>query len=394
MEKLFQVMNLNNQKKVGNLTSEAKGKVKSTKHFPIFNIDNGEYIFKPLSKTKPYTTPLFAYSEVYWSYIVKTYFDNQAPLYRLAIYENMSKEQEKYYNKGTIVKNLVNQKQKLVNIYEYFLDHPENNLDIENYINYCEKFYDYKNILETKFLKSNPQLGRKVAEQILLSILRGDQNYHYENVNLIAEGGQIIDVAPPIDYEFSTMFFCPEFLDKHIMAVDAFYNSLIPISQDWLQTIMSESGMSKEEVMEKFQSANYRNLITIIKLYPDLITEFLAKLNKLMQDINTLKITDENNFITPFNSYYFQVGQFRYKQKDEEAAKKAEDLLKLVAIDKEKCFNEIIKETYFSAYYLTNIIQKYQALISLDIPNLENLTFEETEKILNEKTNFKRVLFK
>ena len=99
MEKLFQVMNLDNQKKVGNLTSEAKGKVKSTKHFPIFNIDNEEYIFKPLSKTKPYTTPLFAYSEVYWSYIVKTYFDNQAPLYRLAIYENMSKEQKKYYNR-------------------------------------------------------------------------------------------------------------------------------------------------------------------------------------------------------------------------------------------------------------------------------------------------------
>lgn len=390
MENLFNVQNLDIKDKVGNLTSEAKGKVKSTKHFPIFKIGKKDYIFKPLSKTKPYTTPLFAFSEVYWSYIVKNYFNPQTPLYKLAIYENMSNEQEKYYNKGTIVPSLVNEKQKLVNIYEYFLKHPEDNLNIANYVNYCEMFYDYKAILETKFLKENPQLGRAIAEQILLSILRADQNYHYENINLICEDGRITSVAPPIDYEFSTMFFCPDFLDKHISAIDNFYSSLVPITQAFLDIVPQEL----KNNIAQIQSANYKNLITICKLYPDLVSDFITKLEHLKQDILHLEIQDKDNFITKLNSYYFQVGQFRYKQNNEPAARKAEQELKLETIDKEKCFQEVIKETYYITNYLIYLLPKYQKLVALDIPDLESLTYEEVEKIINEKTNFKKVLFK
>ena len=72
---LFNVINLDIQNKNGNLKSEAHSNVKSTKYFPTFLIDDKTYIFKPLSKTKPMTTPLFAYSEVYWSYIINKYFE-------------------------------------------------------------------------------------------------------------------------------------------------------------------------------------------------------------------------------------------------------------------------------------------------------------------------------
>ena len=63
-KELFKVIDLENKEKIGNLKTEAHSQVKSTKHFPIYMIDGKKMIFKPLSKTKPLTTPFFAYSEV------------------------------------------------------------------------------------------------------------------------------------------------------------------------------------------------------------------------------------------------------------------------------------------------------------------------------------------
>lgn len=90
--------------KTKNLTREAQGIVKSKKYFPVFKEQGQEYIFKPLSKTKPFSTPYFAYSEVYWSTIINKYFDKSTPIYRLAIYKNI--EDEKKYHHGTVVKSL------------------------------------------------------------------------------------------------------------------------------------------------------------------------------------------------------------------------------------------------------------------------------------------------
>ena len=70
MDSLFNVIKLNYKDKNGVLVTEAHSQVKSKKSFPIYTINNKKMIFKPLSKTKPLTTPLFAYSEVYWSYII------------------------------------------------------------------------------------------------------------------------------------------------------------------------------------------------------------------------------------------------------------------------------------------------------------------------------------
>ena len=41
----------------GNLKAEAVGVVKGEKHFPVFE---GDVVFKPLTKSKPLSTPLFA----------------------------------------------------------------------------------------------------------------------------------------------------------------------------------------------------------------------------------------------------------------------------------------------------------------------------------------------
>lgn len=55
--------------KSGNLNAEAV--VKGEKHFPVFE---GKLVFKPLTKSKPFSGPLFAYAEVFWSWLIDTYF--------------------------------------------------------------------------------------------------------------------------------------------------------------------------------------------------------------------------------------------------------------------------------------------------------------------------------
>ena len=135
MNDLFKVINLDNKTKIGNLTVEAHSSVKSTKYFPIYEIKNKQYIFKPLSKTKPLTTPLFSYSEVYWSYIIKKYFNPNTPRYYLAISKDIVKEQPKYYDKGVVVESLTPHDEKLINLYDYFIKNPEPSINIKDYIN-------------------------------------------------------------------------------------------------------------------------------------------------------------------------------------------------------------------------------------------------------------------
>ena len=84
--------------RTGNLTAEAVGVVKGEKYFPVFE---GGMVFKPLTKSKPFSTPLFAYAEVFWSEVIRGYFV-EAPQYRLAFCEGYEKEVPKYYDYGTV----------------------------------------------------------------------------------------------------------------------------------------------------------------------------------------------------------------------------------------------------------------------------------------------------
>ena len=214
MDSLFNVIELNYKDKNGVLETEAHSQIKSKKCFPIYTINNKKMIFKPLSKTKPLTTPLFAYSEVYWSYIINKYFDDRAPRYYLAISKDIEKENPKYYEKGVLVECINSNGEKIINLYDYFIDNPEENIDIKDYVNYCMKNYDYTKILLSNFINKNKYIGEEIAYQILLSMLRQDQNFHYENMNFI-KTEKSLSVAPPIDFEFSTPFLYPDKDDKY-----------------------------------------------------------------------------------------------------------------------------------------------------------------------------------
>ena len=65
----FKSIDLNQEKLVGFLNSK--------KAYPIFEIDNEKYLYKPLSLTKPYVTDISLFGEVYWSFILQKYFDKR-----------------------------------------------------------------------------------------------------------------------------------------------------------------------------------------------------------------------------------------------------------------------------------------------------------------------------
>ena len=375
MDDLFKVTNLNINQKVRNLDIKAMGEVKSTKFFPVFKLNNQEYIFKPLSKTKPRLSPLFSYSEVFWSYVYQHYFENQAPQAKLAVVEGMSKEQPKYYDKGILIPNMLNSNQKLISLYEFFLNHPDKNVNIKSYINYCEYFYNYRDILKSSYLEANPNLNKQIAKQILLSILRADQNFHYENINFIMENEQIIQVAPAIDFEYSTMFYLVDKPIKHHFYMQEYLKSMYPISQ--------------AEDVQSLSLENVKSIATIVELYPEIVYQFLENLDTFNNAIANFKITDEDNFITSFNSDSWQIGHEEFKNHDLKAARELAKQIPLVNIDKDQVFDQIITEVKLEIIFLKEILNFYLKAYQKQPTNLASLTIEQLEDLVGHKYTLK-----
>lgn len=324
--------------RIRNLTAEAKGKVKSQKFFPVYLKDGKEEIFKPISKTKPLATPLFAYSEVFWSTVINTYFDSKAPVYRLAICNGYSEEVPKYHNYGVIVPSIVEEDEKLINLIEYFKENPDEAFDKENYTNYCMRLYDYTPVFNTNLICKNQELGEQLALQILISILKADQNYHYENVGFICKNGKVLRFAPPIDHEFSSMFIYMDNLESnHLLLEDFFKNLIIKQPQTTEEKIFAE-------LYKQFPGIN-TNLELIVERYENVVEKFLEILDVFIYDLehNPINLKD-NNYLFPFNTDNYRAGIVQYKNNDIETAKRILDSLKQSTVDIEQISQQIHKE--------------------------------------------------
>lgn len=380
---MYCVKSLDYYNRTGNLKSEASGVVSSTKYFPTY----GDKIFKPLSKIKPLSTPLFAYAEVYWSNIINRFIDDKTPIYSLARCFNIDKEQAKYYDKGTLVDNVLGEGEYLVNILELFRMYPDENVDIDNYINYCEMIYDFEIILKSNFFIEHKDLARKLAEQVLTSILRRDDNYHYENVSLIFKDGKVKYAAPMIDMEFSQFFMYPDELDTHEAKFSLYDDGMCPIFN-------YDDNLSYEENVVKFldvvengsihdnfsRSRSYllmRNIRCITLMFPDLVEEFISKLNKIKEYVISHDITFNQEFLSIFSSSDWEATRMIYKENKSEddksvmyARKRALD--KQIILD-EKEFNDRLKrEVLFSIDHLIEVLNMFIGLVNKQLPDLRN----------------------
>ena len=206
MEFDFGIRHLDYNQRKGMILKDSVGVVKCKKAFPIYDIDGRDELFKPLSKTKPWSTPFFAISEVFWSTIINHFFDSNAPIYKLAICDGYEEAYPSRYSKGVLVPSIIKEDEELLNLLEYYRAHPCDSVDIDKYKNFCGQYYDYTSILNSPVFQDNRALGSSLAYQILLSLLKNDLNFHYENVAFITKSGQITSLAPPIDHEFSLPF--------------------------------------------------------------------------------------------------------------------------------------------------------------------------------------------
>lgn len=374
MENLFRVINLENKDKIGNLDVEAHSQVKSKKYFPIYLIDGKKMIFKPLSKTKPYTTPLFAYSEVYWSYIINKYFDSKAPRYYLATSKGIEEEQPKYFEQGVLVESVNPNDEKMINLYDYFTANPDPSVDIENYINYCMENYDYTQILSSEFIKNNKEIGEGLAYQILLSILRQDQNFHYENVSFFSNSDRV-SLVPPIDFEFSTPFLFPDNREKYAKEQNAYTASVAIRYEDDEMTKMCKFLQSQGLFM--LNNINTRNICQIVRLYPEVVSKFIKNLDKLIEDLPSIALSDKDNYIGPLNSEYWQIGHAYYKENDKEKTEKLKEEIRLNPIDKESTFSRISSDVLGFCKQLSLSLKIYLISHYVGITNLEDVTIKE-----------------
>ena len=388
-----EILNFNINNKVRNLSNKASGVVSSTKYFPVFIHDNEEVIFKPLSKTKPYSTPLFSYSEVYWSYLINKYIDNNTPIYNLAYCKGLSYEQDKYYEKGCIVRNILDKDESLINILELYKKYPDNLVDIDDYINYCEVQYDYSNILNSTFFLNNKDIGEKLAEQILCSILRRDDNYHYENVSLIEKNNKIIGVAPIIDQEFSQMFMYPDKEDVHKLKFSYYDEGMLPIfNYDEELSYVENYDIFVDRIkndniydmLDKYKYCNLRkNLYTIVDLYPDMVVEFINKLKLMKEEIINLDISFDKEFIGSFSSDDWVPTRMIYKDKisiDNDSykiAKKISDNNK-IELDEDEFNSNLKKEVIWSIDKLIDSLSLYLDVKNRKIIDLKNYKNDKT----------------
>ena len=306
--------------RTGNLTAEAVGVVKGEKYFPVFE---GGMVFKPLTKSKPFSTPLFAYAEVFWSEVIREYFV-EAPQYRLAFCEGYEKEVPKYYDYGTVSPLLYQAGESLLNLLEFFRMYPDEKVDIDQYVNYCQMFYDYTTIFEATYFQEHPQIAKELAMQVLLSILKGDQNYHYENVAfLCGADGEIHGMAPMIDHEFSTCFMFPDNLSRHNYWFGELQRSIEgkPVQPDEYKDFPNEK---ERRLMEKSATCLHRNLVYIKEHYPEVTASFLKNASRLKRDLlqkrESFFIRKAKDYPDHANSDAYRIGKARYKDHDEEKA--------------------------------------------------------------------------
>lgn len=353
-------------KRAGNLINESKSEPISKKDFPYFYEDGKKIIFKPLSKTKPLTTPMFGYSEVVWSTIFHHFFDEKIPIYHLAECTGIEEAMPSKYNTGVIVESVCSDSEYIMSLYEYFLLHPEaivaENIN-DDYVNYCLKCYDYTFFYETEFIKNNPEYGRKMAEAILYSLLRADQNFHYENISFLTENGIIKDLVVPIDHEFSTMFLYPDNPLEHTNYFGGFLRSLL---DEYYGSYIRKALLkgSSEEEKRKMASTNYCNIKRIVSLYPDIIEDFIKNIQNMLDYLedNSIHFIDDD-YMIPFNSESYRIGRERYKSHSESDAKRLEGEIKMIEMNPEDMGIQITQEIITSSKLLKSTLEKTLTMV-------------------------------
>ncbi len=199
-------------------------------------------------------------------------------------------------------------------------------------------------------MNDDRKLGEQLDYQILLSILRLDQNYHYENPLFYEKNGQIVSITPSIDYEFFTMFM---YLDN------------LKLNREKYNVALNQLLLKRDE-KDIFEILKYetfatipQNIDKIIEKYPQVVSKFLKKLRMLITGLEESGIKlEDNGYITPFNSSNYRIGHARFKENDELKALELEKILPQYNIDIDNVNNVVYDETLNTCKKLKKELEK------------------------------------
>lgn len=101
------------------------------------------------------------------------------------------------------------------------------------------------------------------------------------------------------------------------------------------------------------------NLEVIVSLYPEVASEFLERLKSFQNNFSSSDIRlEDNGYIVPFNSFNFQVGQARYKEKNEKRAKELSEKLLQHLVTPDMVEETIQKQVLENSKKLEQAIEK------------------------------------
>lgn len=210
LKSYYEVTNVSlaNAKRISGFVSADK--LQSEKPYPVFEFDEQEYFFKPVSRTKPWCTDLFPLAEVFIANLAQA-IDYPNVNYRLAICAGLSEQNIKYFNNGSLSDSFLQPGEQAISVHEYLCAQENVSPNFRNYTNYCGIVYDYREIFNSQLLRSRPDLAERLAEKIIWSIYTANQNFQYSNVMLIKDGQEnIAHFGKCFDNEFSTFFISAE----------------------------------------------------------------------------------------------------------------------------------------------------------------------------------------
>ena len=373
LDNLFGVQEVNYADRIGAIDKESAGVVKCQKNFPIFaGHDGKQKIFKPLSPTKPYANPMFAYSEVWWSHLINNFIDERAPRYQLARCHGMPPKagQEIFLEKGTLVDSYLEPGQHDMNLLEYYRANPDPEVDIDQYTNYCDHIYDYRDIFNSELFSRQPELSSRLAEMVLTSIMTININFHYENVTFICENDKVVDLAPPIDHEFSLLSINPHNSQRRHEQKLANYESLL--TGTWVDKELQTTHIDpigRDAPLYATDHSNFdamqSNLQIICDKHPNTVRNFIEKMQKMREFLITHHIVFQSmsNFIEPFHDLESYVYYYRKpSHNNEEMAKLYESYVKVGSrkkINLEKFGADAIKHTLLYSRLLEEQIEQY-----------------------------------
>lgn len=235
-------------------------------------------------------------------------------------------------------------------------------------------------ILLSNFINKNKFIGEEIAYQILLSILRQDQNFHYENINFIKTEDSL-SVAPPIDFEFSTPFLYPDKEDKYEYEKNKYLNLLkINYEEDEIEKILKKIKLDNNL---QLNNTLVNNICLIVKLYPNIVLKFIKNCETLLKDLPDINLDDPDNYIDKLNSDYWKIGHALYKENNIKKYTELKNKFKLIEIDKTFTLNKIKKDILEFSKYFNLILKIYLFSYKNGIEDLENLTIKKIIDKLN-----------